>query len=121
MNTNYTYTFEELFETAESTLMDLTGFSECLPELYWEIMLRTTGLQVATTDSGDIETVKIELRDVGEGQGIVFTCGKQGHTIKIFNNGVEVFSTELDKRLVHALHTLARLEILFKQQFPFSI
>ena len=59
-------------------------------------------------------SIKLEHRDVGEDQRIVIDCGKQGHTIKIFNNDVEVFSKELDKKLVQALHSLACLETYLK-------
>ena len=114
MDTNTNYTFEELFETAETAIMNFVGLAENLPELYKEIMTCTTGFQVATSDAGSIKSIKLEHRDVGEDQRIVFDCGKQGHTIKIFNNSVEVFSQELDKKLVQALHTLACLETFFK-------
>ena len=112
-NTNH-YSFEELYDTAETAVMNFTILAENLPELYKDIMTCTTGLQVVASDTGRIKSIKLEHRDVGEGQRIVFDCGKQGHTIKIFNNSVEVFSQELDKKLVQALHSLACLEIYFK-------
>ena len=112
-NTNH-YSFEELYDTAETAVMNFTILAENLPELYKDIMTCTTGLQVVASDTGRIKSIKLEHRDVGEGQRIVFDCGKQGHTIKIFNNNVEVFSNELDKKLVQALHTLACLETFFK-------
>lgn len=112
-NTNH-YSFEELYNTAETAVMNFTILAENLPELYKDIMTCTTGLQVVASDTGRIKSIKLEHRDVGEGQRIVFDCGKQGHTIKIFNNSVEVFSQELDKKLVQALHTLACLETFFK-------
>lgn len=112
-NTNH-YSFEELYDTAETAVMNFTILTENLPELYKDIMTCTTGLQVVASDTGRIKSIKLEHRDVGEGQRIVFDCGKQGHTIKIFNNSVEVFSQELDKKLVQALHTLACLETFFK-------
>ncbi|MBO5970287.1 MAG: hypothetical protein J6S14_17540 [Clostridia bacterium] len=112
-NTNH-YSFEELYDTAETAVMNFTILAENLPELYKDIMTCTTGLQVVASDTGRIKSIKLEHRDVGEGQRIVFDCGKQGHTIKIFNNSVEVFSQELDKKLVQALHTLACLETFFK-------
>ena len=112
-NTNH-YSFEELYDTAETAVMNFTILAENLPELYKDIMTCTTELQVVASDTGRIKSIKLEHRDVGEGQRIVFDCGKQGHTIKIFNNSVEVFSQELDKKLVQALHTLACLETFFK-------
>ena len=116
MDTNTNYTFEELFETAETAIMNFVSLAENLPELYKEIMTCTTGFQVATSDAGSIKSIKLEHRDVGEDQRIVIDCGKQGHTIKIFDDGVEVFSKELDKKLVQALHSLACLETYFKWQ-----
>lgn len=112
-NTNH-YSFEELYDTAETAVMNFTILAENLPELYKDVMTCTTGLQVVASDTGRIKSIKLEHRDVGEDQRIVFDCGKQGHTIKIFNNSVEVFSQELDKKLVQALHTLACLETFFK-------
>lgn len=114
MDTNTNYTFEELFETAETMVMNFMFTAESLPELYKDIMTCTTGLQVVAYDTGRIKSIKLEHRDVGEDQRIVIDCGKQGHTIKIFNNDVEVFSKELDKKLVQALHSLACLETYFK-------
>ena len=114
MDTNTNYTFEELFETAETMVMNFMFTAESLPEWYKDIMTCTTGLQVVAYDTGRIKSIKLEHRDVGEDQRIVIDCGKQGHTIKIFNNDVEVFSKELDKKLVQALHSLACLETYFK-------
>ena len=114
MDTNTNYTFEELFETAETAVVNFVGLAENLPELYKQIMTCTTGFQVATNDAGSIKSIKLEHRDVGENQHIVIDCGKHGHAIKIFSNNVEVFSNELDKKLVQALHTLACLETFFK-------
>jgi hypothetical protein len=114
MKTNNQYTFEELFDTAETMVMNFMFTAESLPELYKDIMTCTTGLQVVAYDTGRIKSIKLEHRDVGEDQRIVIDCGKQGHTIKIFNNDVEVFSKELDKKLVQALHSLACLETYFK-------
>ena len=121
MDTNTNYTFEELFETAETAVVNFVGLAENLPELYKQIMTCTTGFQVATNDAGSITSIKLEHRDVGENQHIVIDCGKHGHTIKIFSNNVEVFSNELDKKLVRALHSLARLETLFKWEYNIPV
>ena len=108
------YSFEELYDTAETAVMNFMNLVENLPELYKEIMTCTTGLHVVAYDTGAVKSIKLEHRDVGTDQQIVFNCGQQGHTIKIFNNGVEVFSQELHMKLVQALHTLAHLETFFK-------
>ena len=121
MDTNTNYTFEELFETAETAVVNFVGLAENLPELYKQIMTCTTGFQVATNDAGSIKSIKLEHRDVGENQHIVIDCGKHGHAIKIFSNNVEVFSNELDKKLVRALHYLARLETLFKWEYNIPV
>ena len=84
MDTNTKYTFEELFETAETAVVNFVGLAENL-------------------------------------QHIVIDCGKHGHAIKIFSNNVEVFSNELDKKLVRALHYLARLETLFKWEYNIPV
>lgn len=116
MQTNTNYTFEELFDTAETMVMNFMFTADYLPELYKDIMTCTTGLQVVVWDTGRVKSIKLEHRDVGSDQRIAIECGKQGHTIKIFNDGVEVFSKELDKKLVQALHSLACLETYFKWQ-----
>ena len=121
MKTNNQYTFEELFDTAETAVMNFVSLAENLPELYKQIMTCTTGFQVIASDTGSIKSIKLEHRDVGVGQRIVIDCGKHGYTIKIFNNNVEVFSNELDKKLVRALHSLARLETLFKWEYNIPV
>ena len=116
MDADTKYTLEELFDTAETMVMNFMFTAEYLPELYKDIMTCTTGLQVVIYDTGRVKSIKLEHRDVGSDQRIVIDCGKQGHTIKIFDDGVEVFSKELDKKLVQALHSLACLETYFKWQ-----
>lgn len=112
---NTCYTFEELRDTAESMLMDFefSARNECLTMLYDSIMNSTKGLQFTENEFGGIASIEVEHVDVGEGQRIVLHCGKEGHTLKIFNNNVEVFSHALSKELVKALHTLATLQARF--------
>ena len=121
MKTNNQYTFEELFDTAETAVMNFVSLAENLPELYKQIMTCTTGFQVIASDTGSIKSIRLEHRDVGENQRIVIDCGKQGNTIKIFNNSVEVFSQVLDKKLVQALHSLACLETYFKWAYNIPV
>ena len=109
------YTFEELYDTAESMLMNFEGHAknDSLTMLYDNIMTSTKGLQFTETEFGTIATIDIEHLDVGEGQKIVLHCGEEGHTLKIFNNDVEVFSRALSKELVKAIHTVATLQARF--------
>ncbi len=122
MNTNTKYSFEELFNTAETMLMnfEFCARNDSLVMLYDNILRSTKGLHFSKNDTGGIASIEIEHIDVGYGQKIVMYCGKAGHTLKIFDDGVELFSHELTKEIVQILYTLASLQsrIMYAYNIP---